>query len=144
MDILTETEYLEARKKYEEHETAQREWLKENKTNAIPCEVAEKLPYAQFINDDLRSAIETYDFIYNPPDSYFLYIDEENRKATTWIGQVLGSVVFGKEYGTNFSDTRVPVWIHAINGKRYYGTFYKSAGDYARIKIMKTRGGTLK
>jgi hypothetical protein len=32
-------------------------------------------------------------------------------------------------------DTRVSIRVYAINGCVYHGTYYKSAGNYARVKI---------
>jgi hypothetical protein len=32
-------------------------------------------------------------------------------------------------------DKRQPIDIYAINGKKYHGTYYKSSGDYARVKL---------
>lgn len=90
-------------------------------------------------NNTERSQIETYEFIVNPPESYFLYINQEKRTATTWTGEVLGVVTFGNEWRDNFGGKRVPVTIQAINGKTYHGTYFKSAGSYARIKMSKAR-----
>jgi len=84
-----------------------------------------------------RSAIEVYEFVHDPPVKYFLYIDEPSRSATTWMGDVLGRVSFGQSYRSAFGDTRVPIWVDAINGLLYHGTYFKSAGDYARIKLAK-------
>lgn len=84
-----------------------------------------------------RSAVEVYEFVTNPPDKYFLYINCTKRIATTWTGDKLGDVSFGSEYRDNFGGKRVPITVYAINGKRYHGTYYKSSGDYARIKLAK-------
>lgn len=84
-----------------------------------------------------RSAIEVYEFVHHPPDRYFVYINEQKRIATTWTGDELGKVAFGREWCDNFGGKRVPVTITAINGRTYHGTYYKSSGDYARIKVAK-------
>jgi hypothetical protein len=81
----------------------------------------------------------------NPPDKYFLYIQDTGGKgpwhlegqATTWTGDILGTVRFGREYRSNFGDKRVPVVVFGNNGVKYHGTYYKSAGDYARIRRHK-------
>lgn len=85
----------------------------------------------------LRSAVEVYEFVQKPPREYVLYIDRGRAKATTWTGEVLGDVSFGQEYGTNMGDRRVPVRVRAINGRTYAGTYFKSAGDYARVRLVK-------
>lgn len=84
-----------------------------------------------------RSAVEVYEFVTNPPDKYFLYINCTKREATTWTGDKLGTVGFGNDYRDNFGGKRVPITVYAINGKKYHGTYFKSAGDYARIKMCK-------
>jgi hypothetical protein len=76
------------------------------------------------------------------PERYFLYIDEKTRTATIWTGVLLGTVTFGREYKTpsfGRSSVRVPVTIQAVNGLTYHGTYYKSSGDYARVKATKRR-----
>jgi hypothetical protein len=89
------------------------------------------------VPDEERSALEVFEFCSNPPDRYFLYINSEKQAATTWTGELLGHVTFGREYGDNFGGRRVPVLIRAINGKQYHGTYYKSSGDFARIRQSK-------
>lgn len=50
-----------------------------------------------------------------------------------------GRVTFGREYRDSFGGRRVPIWIDAINGRRYAGTYFKSSGDYARVKLLKEK-----
>lgn len=91
-------------------------------------------------SNEERSAVEVFDFVTNPPDRYFLYINHDKRLATTWTGDKLGDVAFGDEYhcpAFGWRSTRVPVTIKAINGRTYYGTWFKSSGDYARIRAAK-------
>lgn len=84
-----------------------------------------------------KSALEVFDFVFDPPAKYFLYINETDGTATTWTGDKLGRVVFGREYRDNFGGRRVPVRVYGINGLTYTGTYYKSSGDYARVKLCK-------
>lgn len=91
------------------------------------------------VTNEERSSMEVFEFVTNPPEKYFLYIGEENSIATTWTGENLGRVYFGREYRDNFGGRRVPVTVVAINGREYHGTYYKSAGSYARVKMAKTR-----
>lgn len=90
------------------------------------------------VSNNERSALEVFDFITNPPEKYFLYINEGQGTATTWTGETLGHVTFGREYRDNFGGKRQPVWIRGINGLKYHGTYYKSSGNFARIRISKT------
>jgi hypothetical protein len=89
------------------------------------------------VTNEERSALEVFEFCATPPERYFLYISEDNQTATTWTGDVLGEVSFGREYRDNFGGKRVPVWIRGINGKQYHGTYYKSSGNFARIRQSK-------
>lgn len=89
------------------------------------------------VTNEERSALEVYEFIHDPPAKYFLYINEEKRMATTWTGETLGRIELGQPYRDNFGGRRVPVRIHAINGRTYAGTYFTSAGSYARVKLCK-------
>ena len=89
-----------------------------------------------------RSALEVYDFVHNPPDRYSLYIDDKKAVATTFTGDVLGSVSFGRSYQSpsfGVTNKRVPVRVHGINGVDYAGTYFASAGDYARVKRVSSK-----
>jgi hypothetical protein len=90
------------------------------------------------VTNDERSALEIFEFCSNPPDKYFLYINEDKHTATTWTGDVLGQVTFGSEYRDNFWGKRQPVWVRGINGKQYHGTYFKSSGNFARIRQSKS------
>lgn len=84
-----------------------------------------------------RSAVEVFEFHSDPPQRYFLYINQEKRIATTWTGDKLGDVSFGRAWRDNFGGERVPISVRAINGRSYHGTYYRSSGDYARITLSK-------
>jgi len=89
------------------------------------------------VTNDERSALEVFEFVTNPPDRYFLYINPQKQTATTWTGETLGQVSFGREYRDNFGGKRVPIMVRAVNGRVYHGTYFKSSGDYARIRVQK-------
>jgi hypothetical protein len=88
--------------------------------------------------NDERSAIEVFEFCRNKPERYFLYINADKHVATTWTGKFLGDVTFGKAWRDNFGGMRVSVRIRAINGCQYTGTYFKTAGDYARVRRVKS------
>src|SRR5215469_13279623 len=92
----------------------------------------DKPAHIPYVTNEERSALEVFEFITNPPDKYFLYIDEKNGTATTWMGDMLGNVSLGREYRDSFGGRRVPITVHGINCKKYHGTYYKSSGNYAR------------
>jgi hypothetical protein len=88
------------------------------------------------ITNEERSAIEVFEFMRDKPERYFLYINEARGIATTWTGAKLGVVWLGRRYRDNFGGERVSISIRAINGESYSGTFYKSSGDYARVRTL--------
>lgn len=86
-----------------------------------------------------RSKVEQYEWVSNPPLSYFAYINEKKAVCATWMGDKLGNVGFGSPFHSNLGDVRVPITVYGINGKVYHGTYYKSAGDYCRIKMSRKK-----
>jgi hypothetical protein len=91
------------------------------------------------VTNEEQSSLELFEFVTNPPEKYFLYVNEQQRMATTWTGEKLGEVRFGREYKDNWGRKRVPVTVYSVNGYVYSGTYYRSAGDYARVKASKTQ-----
>lgn len=89
--------------------------------------------------DSELSAVEVWEFANMPPKALFAYVDKATSTMRTFNGDVLGSVTFGKEHkspGFNGAfSKRVPIKVTGINGLTYYGTWYKSAGTYARLKV---------
>ncbi|MBB4398721.1 hypothetical protein [Bradyrhizobium sp. ERR14] len=106
------------------------DWLGD-RTSYHPSEVPAHL---KPVTNEERSALEIFEFLRDKPESYFLYISRDKGLATTWTGDELGRVVFGRTYRDNFGGERVAITVHAISGDTYHGTYYKSSGDYARIK----------
>ncbi len=81
---------------------------------------------------------EVAEWLACPPDSYFLYVNEKKRQVTTWTGDTLGGYSLnGPSWRDNFGSERVPIYVYGTNGVRYHGTYYRSAGDYARITAYK-------
>lgn len=137
MTFTTQQQYESAVEKLMEYEKARNAWqVANNNKGGIPVRICETFPFASEVTNELRSAIEVYEFCANPPAKYFLYINEKTKSATTWTGDALGTVTFGHEYMAVFGDKRQSVRIKAINGKTYSGTYYKSAGNYARVKTV--------
>lgn len=132
--MITNERYIELKANLAEYDAWALQFRQRNGWTVIP---ADAVPPVTVTNAD-RSAVEVYEFCSNPPDRYTLYINEKREDATTWTGDGLGRTVFGREYRDNFGGRRVPVTIYAINGRKYVGTYYKSAGDYARVRQVKT------
>lgn len=109
-------------------------WMKEHKTNSYRTE---QVAHLNPPSNDERTQVELFDFVNDPPSKYFLYVNEEKQLATTWTGVELGKISFGREYRDNFGGKRVSLRMRGINGKAYFGAYYKSSGDYARITACK-------
>lgn len=139
--IKDKKQYNRLRAKHDENAAASKAWREANNTNGIPLEVCANFPHAKEVTNELRSALEVWQWLNDEPKEYFLYIytKEGYNNATTWMGDVLGKVYFGREYRSNFGDVRVPIDVHGTNGIKYHGTYYKGTGDYARIKAYKNQ-----
>jgi hypothetical protein len=118
-----------------ERQTALQAWLGERLSYRLDELPANIIPPT----NEERSALEVFEFCRDKPDNYFLYISNDQQYATTWTGEKLGTVVqTSKPWRDNFNGTRVHIRISAINGAVYSGTYYKSAGEYARVKRVRT------
>lgn len=136
--MITATEYTKLCAKINTFETARARLFP--RRNGLSQEDMAKLP--EHPTNGEHSAVEVYEFCAKPPDKYFAYIKEVNgypRELTTWTGDYLGAVATagGGAYRDNFGGIRVPISIIGINGKEYYGTYYKSSGNYCRIRLKK-------
>lgn len=137
IEFKNHTEYLDAYYKYQQNEAVTTNYLKENKTNSISVEISNTFPYANEVTNALRSAIEAWEFKIKPPQKYIVYVNLKKNVVTTWTGQVLGIITsIGKEHRSNMGDIRISIRFKGINNLTYAGTFYKSAGDYARVKTV--------
>lgn len=100
---------------------------------------------------------EVEEWLANPPSSYIAYVKERenlggmgvNRVSPylrgdliTWMGDKLGAIYGGLPYKDNMGATRVSIDVVGTNGVLYYGTYYKSSGDYARIRAYKNQAKT--
>lgn len=85
------------------------------------------------------SNLEVYEWLKLPPQKKFVYINLKSKPYTaiTWTGQILGEARMGLKYQSNFRDVRMSIDVLGNNGIKYHGTFFCSAGDYARIKAYK-------
>lgn len=97
----------------------------------------QKAMYAK-LNNRQRSSLEVKFFKEDKPDRYFAYVNPDKKQITTWTGQKLGTIErLGPEYRDNLGGTRQNLRVKAVNGKTYSGTYYKSSGDYARLKAVR-------
>lgn len=130
---ISEEQYNEIKNRYDTYHEA-RKLLCGNRNYVTPAD-SEKLPPS--VSSDEISMLETYEFIKNPPQKYFAYVDFRGGYLTTWTGELLGEIDFISRWKSNMGDTRYSIRVHAVNGKEYYGTYYSSAGDYCRITMIK-------
>ena len=130
---ISEEQYKELVNKYNAYETARKELC--GNRNYVTQDDSILLP--ENPTNEERSMIETYEFIHNPPQRYFAYVDFKGGNLTTWTGEFLGEIDFISRWRNNMGDTRYSVRVHAVNGKEYYGTYYASAGDYCRLTMKK-------
>ena len=131
------------------------EWMKARKTNSYhPDELPPEITPA---TNAERSAAEVAFFEHDKPAHYLCYIKRPDRitandpypnyygasgLATTWTGQKLGNVQFGRAFRDNFGGWRIPINVYAITGESYHGFYFASAGDYARITKHKRHATT--
>lgn len=121
------------------------------KNSFSPEEIREVCKLAKIrrgLTNDELSSIEVFEFCDNPPEKYVAYVGEENKAyfmpndgkpvfITTWTGERLGHAFMGKPYRSNFGDKRRTIRVYAINKKQYTGTYYYSAGNYCRLRLIK-------
>lgn len=105
------------------------------KRNYVTPEDAAQLPPS--LSNDEISALEVWEFEHDKPGKYFAYVDKEIRRITTWTGDLLGFITWSSRWQSNFGDRRVSIRVKAINGLTYSGTFFESAGDYCRLRVVK-------
>ncbi|MDE2020563.1 MAG: hypothetical protein KGJ13_09530 [Patescibacteria group bacterium] len=128
--------------KYEAQDIRQRAaalcaWLTDHKTNSYkPEQVAHINPPT----NSERSDCEIFEFLHNPPDTYFAYVTKKEGRwqAINWPGAPLSEWCHvGAEYCSDMGDKRRAIEFMGINGVRYVGTFYCGAGDYCRVRRAK-------
>lgn len=138
---LTESERAEMvilRAIHEEHE----KWRAGRTSYKI-----QECPETLRMTNEQRSRLEVLSFLDYPPERYFAYVKEQGsagiiQSVTTWIGDGLADVTWQgvpfKVWGTfGQPSIRVNFRALAISGHAYSGTYYKSSGDYCRMRRIK-------
>jgi hypothetical protein len=120
--------------------------IRNPRTGWVSYKPEEVPPNVPTVSNAERSSAEVYEFFHNPPEKYFLYVRRllvapgvvsMHIEVTTWTGQLLGKGHLGRPYKCGLSR-RYPITFKGINGRLYRGTYYVSAGDYARVKLVKS------
>lgn len=109
------------------------------------------MPTVNELTNEQRSAAEVAAFIAEKPDRYFAYHNAKQSgfdpvlrlhrgdRITTWTGEGLGTVKWsGDPFRDNFDGIRQNFRALGINGITYSGTAYLSAGDYVRMREVKS------
>jgi hypothetical protein len=143
--VITDQQAKEIGARLKRYDRATKKFIKPNGWRVIPKEAVEKLTKRGiYVDNDERSRLEVYDFVKVKPVKYIAYVYEiDGRPAsiTTWTGEIIGRVtsVF-PAYRSCFGDKRVNFRARMICGRTFSGTYYKSAGDYCRLKVFKKGG----
>jgi len=138
--MLSESKYKELRERIDKHYA----WLQARDFKPYKTE---ECPQVLRVTNEEYGAVEVYEWHNDPPDKYFAYVKvgcvyvdgvgTYEATVTTWMGDTIGHAGLGCKYRSNFGDIRVPISVTGTNDKHYYGTYYKSAGDYCRLTAYK-------
>lgn len=138
LEITSAEQYQALREKIRIHDEEVRSITGDKGGSYDPAKLVQPIA-----SNEEKSAVECYEFQFNPPAKAFVYIGKEY--VTTWTGQRLGLIVGrGREYRDNFGGTRQTIRFRGINGFFYSGTYFVSSGSYARVKLcLSCRGWRL-
>lgn len=143
--MISRRTYDRLRYKIEAHERARKAYDPEGYRrgrgyDARDMKAIEEMSGVAWPTNEERSQVEVYEFFHDPPDRYFVYVDPQFKKVRTWMGDVLGDILWtGSEYRSPMGDRRRNIRVLGINGVMYSGTCYVSAGDYCRIRKMSAK-----
>ena len=89
------------------------------------------------VTNAMRSRLEKHHIRVDRPDRLFVYVNLPKGIVTTWPGEEIGKITMeGYPYRGNMGDERINITVN-IFGTKYTGTYFKSAGDYARLRKVK-------
>lgn len=96
------------------------------------------------VTNEERSKVEVFEFMRDKPRRYFAYVRLQaghQVPVTTFTGDILGQIVWlGQPYTVAgfgpFPSVRQNLRIEAINGLVYSAVYFKSSGDYCRMKAF--------
>ncbi|MDE2022476.1 MAG: hypothetical protein KGI71_06210 [Patescibacteria group bacterium] len=104
-----------------------------------PDEAVKINAIAPFDNVD-RNELEILDFMADESTKpYFAYVDRAVTEVHTWMSGLLGKIYWhGSKFRSVFGDERINFRAKGIDGRIWAGTFYCSAGDYCRMRPVKS------
>lgn len=144
MRLMTADEHKAARAKID----AVTAWLQAGKRDSYR---PEELTAAGLVDvgNEVRGQVEIFEFLAQTDEAarkpYFAYFkdkkdDGERSMITTWMGDMIAQVVRTNEYKVpafGSQSVRVAFRAYGIDGRLWSGTFYKSSGDYCRMRAIK-------
>lgn len=106
----------------------------------MPSEIAEieRLAGCKQPTNRARGALELWRFVAHPPDTLFAYYDASFRHVTTFMGDVIGTIVSKGKETRPMGGRVVSVRVRGINGVTYVGTCNLSSGTYCRLRRAKS------
>jgi len=130
--------YKEVKKRVELEQKLLDKYFKETKRNWINEKIRKERKIPKVTNAE-RSFIEVENFKRGKGQKkYVAYMKNDLSKITTWTGDKLADVTkVGQPFRDSFGGERINFRAKGIDGKNYSGTYFKSAGDYVRIKKVK-------
>lgn len=97
---------------------------------------------AMDVSNAERSKIEVYEFVRDRPKKYTAYVSIADQIVTTWTGDVLGRITWvGHVYETSVyggANQRQNLRVVGVNGVVYSAVYYRSSGDYCRMKAFRS------
>lgn len=117
--------------------------------SSMDAATSDAAPADARITNEERSALEVFEFMRDRPQRYSAYWRNHEPRVmcggpviTTWAGDTLATVTrIGPAYTVyglhGVASTRVSFRAQGINGVMYAGTYYKSSGDYVRMRAIK-------
>ena len=138
---MDESMYRDVKARYQRHYKAFERYRAATKMNSISDEDAKKWRVPPAPSNEEVGQMEQYEFEHKNKGeggTYAGYMSKDMTRITTWMGDTLADVQWkGAEYRGNMGNRAVNFRAKGIDGKLYSGTYYKSSGDYVRMKRIK-------
>ena len=94
-------------------------------------------------NDSRNRAIEQSEIAHwaGKPDLFVAYVDQDADDfiiVTTWLGTMLGRVVFSQTRTNNFGQRECHIRVEGNNGARYWGRYCSDWSQVVRLRRYRT------
>lgn len=142
--MLTEQEYKHWRKIADNY----MDWVKAREYRGYkPDELPEEL---RSLTNEIRSQIEVYEWVNDPPEEYFAYVKNDSLEVTTWMGDRIGNFFHTGHHYEDVEQTYLDendeevveyerqevrdIYVIGTNGVTYIGKYYFENGDYCTME----------